>query len=132
MLTPFERNIDFKSFNMNSVDKTTSFPDWYDWYDQYAVNGERDAIEYLSKHGVNVWIPHLFSYTPHDFKSTTGAQYIQSVSINTAFGEFSDRLNAFVEVDGERWSYVSCEPKYGLRSVGSHSFHSAAQYERRH
>lgn len=109
LLTPFERNIDFKSFNMNSVDKTTAFPTWYD---QYAVNGERDAIEYLSKRGVNVWVPHLFSYTPRDLKSTTGAQYIQSVSVDTAFGELSDRLNGFVEDSGERWSYVSCEPKY--------------------
>ncbi len=109
LLTPFERNIDFKSFNMNSVDKTTAFPAWFD---QYAVKGERDAIEYLAKHGVNLWVPHLFSYTPRDLKSTTGAQFIQSTSIDTAFGEFTDRLNGFVEAGGERWSYVSCEPKY--------------------
>lgn len=109
LLVPFERNIDFKSFNFNSVDKNTAFPAWYD---QYAVNGERDAIEYLAKHGVNVWVPHLFSYTPRDLRSTTGAQFIQSVSIDTAFGEYADRQQGFVDNGGERWSYVACEPKY--------------------
>lgn len=108
LLTPFERNIDFKSFNFNSVDKTTAFPAWYN---DYAVNGERDAIEYLSKR-INVWVPHLFSYTPEDLKRTAGAQYIQSAAISSALGEFSDRLNTFVEAGGERWAYVSCEPKY--------------------
>ncbi len=109
LLVPFERNIDFKSFNYNSVDKNTAFPAWYN---DYAVNGERDAIEYLSKRGVSIWVPHLFSYTPRDLKKTAGAQFIQSVSIDSAFGEFSDRLQGFVEAGGERWSYVSCEPKY--------------------
>ncbi len=109
LLTPIERNIDFKSFNFNSVDKTTAFPAWYD---QYAVNGERDVFDYLFKHGVNAWVPHLFSYTPRDLKGTTGSKYIQSTTIDSAFGEFSDRLNGFVEAGGERWSYVSCEPKY--------------------
>lgn len=109
LLVPFERNMDFKSFNFGSVDKNTAFPAWYD---QYAVNGERDAIEYLSKHGVNVWVPHLFSYTPRDLRSTTGAQFIQSVSIDTAFGEYADRQQGFVDNGGERWSYVACEPKY--------------------
>ena len=108
LLTPFERDIDFKSFNFNSVDKTTAFPAWYN---DYAVNGERDAIEYLSKR-INVWVPHLFSYTPEDLKRTAGAQYIQSTTISSALGEFSDRLNTFVEAGGERWAYVSCEPKY--------------------
>ena len=109
LLVPFERNIDFKSFNFNSVDKNTAFPAWYD---QYAVNGERDAIEYLAKHGVNLWVPHLFSYTPRDLKGTTGAQYIQSSSIDTAFGEYADRQQGFVDNGGERWSYVACEPQY--------------------
>ncbi len=108
LLTPFERNIDFKSFNFNSVDKTTAFPAWYN---DYAVTGERDAIEYLAKR-INVWVPHLFSYTPRDLKMTAGAQYIQSTTIDSLFGEFSDRLNTFVEAGGERWAYVSCEPKY--------------------
>ncbi len=109
LLVPFERNIDFKSFNFNNVDKTTAFPAWYD---QYAVNGERDAIEYLAKHGVNVWVPHLFSYTPRDLKSTVGAQFMHSASIDTAFGEYADRQQGFVDNGGERWSYVACEPKY--------------------
>ena len=109
LLVPFERNIDFKSFNFSSVDKNTAFPTWYD---QYAVNGERDAIEYLAKHGVNVWVPHLFSYTPRDLKGTTGAQFIQSTSIDTAFGEYADRQQGFVDNGGERWSYVACEPQY--------------------
>ena len=43
---------------------------------------------------------------------TAGAQYIQSTSIDSALGEFSDRLNAFVGTGDERWSYVACEPKY--------------------
>ena len=109
LLVPFERNMDFKNFNFNGVDKTTAFPTWYD---QYAVNGERDAIEYLAKHGVNVWVPHLFSYTPRDLKGTTGAQFIQSTSIDTAFGEYADRQQGFVDNGGERWSYVACEPQY--------------------
>ena len=109
LLVPFERNIDFKSFNFNNVDKNTAFPAWYD---QYAVNGERDAIEYLAKHGVNVWVPHLFSYTPRDLKSTVGAQFMHSASIDTAFGEYADRQQGFVDNGGERWSYVACEPKY--------------------
>ena len=109
LLVPFERNIDFKTFNFSGVDKTTAFPAWYD---QYAVNGERDAIEYLAKHGVNVWVPHLFSYTPRDLKSTVGAQFMHSASIDTAFGEYADRQQGFVEGGGERWSYVACEPKY--------------------
>ena len=109
LLVPFERNIDFKSFNFNNVDKNTAFPAWYD---QYAVNGERDAIEYLAKHGVNVWVPHLFSYTPRDLKSTVGAQFMHSASIDTAVGEYSDRQQGFVDNGGARWSYVACEPKY--------------------
>ena len=109
LLVPFERNMDFKSFNFNGVDKTTAFPTWYD---QYAVNGERDAIEYLAKHGVNLWVPHLFSYTPRDLKGTTGAQFIQSTSIDAAFGEYADRQQGFVDNGGERWSYVACEPQY--------------------
>ncbi|MBQ9780461.1 MAG: DUF4091 domain-containing protein [Clostridia bacterium] len=109
LLTPFERDLDFKSFNFNSVDKNTAFPAWYD---EYAVASERDAIEYLAKHGVNVWAPHLFSYTPRDLQKTAGSQYLQSVAIDKALGELTERLNGFVEAGGERWSYVSCEPKY--------------------
>lgn len=109
LLVPFERNLDFKRFNFNSVDKSTAFPAWYD---EFAVGSERDAIEYLSKHGVNLWVPHLFSFTPRDLKAMSGAQFMQTADIDTAFGEFSDRMNGFVEAGGERWSYVACEPKY--------------------
>ena len=109
LLVPFERNIDFKSFNFNSVDKTTAFPTWYN---EFAVKEERDAIEYLAQNGVNVWVPHLFSFSPRDLKALSGSQYIQSSQIDSTFGEFSDRMNGFVEAGGERWSYVACEPKY--------------------
>ena len=109
LLVPFERNLDFKSFNFSGVDKNTAFPTWYN---EFAVNGERDAIEYLANHGVNLWVPHLFSFSPRDLKALSGAQYIQTPQIDSAFGEFSDRMNGFVEAGGERWSYVACEPKY--------------------
>ena len=110
MLVPFERTIDFTTFNFNSVDKTTSFPAWYD---EYAVTTEKDSVEYLSKY-VNVWTSVFTATTPRELSGKiTGTLYMQSVKQDTASGELSDRLAAFKTENGhELWTYVACEPKY--------------------
>ncbi len=108
MLIPFERNMDFTTFNPNTVDKTTAYPAWAD---QYMFTTEKDAIEYLSKH-VKVWVPVLFSYTPRDLGKAMGAQFMQNTAQDEAFGEFSDRLSGYVANGAERWTYVACEPQY--------------------
>lgn len=108
LLVPFERTLNFKSFNFNSIDKKTAFPSWYD---EFAVDGEYDSLEYLSD-CVNVWVPNLFSYTPRVMKGSQGALFIQSEKADKRFGEFSERIDEFVSEGDERWTYVSCEPKY--------------------
>ena len=110
MLVPFERTIDFTSFNFNSVDKTTAFPSWYD---EYAVTDEKDSVEYLSKY-VNVWTTVFTALTPRDLTGKlAGTLYMQTSKQDKASGELSDRLTAMKNENGyELWSYVACEPKY--------------------
>ena len=110
MLIPFERTIDFTSFNFNSVDKTTAFPAWYD---EYAVTTEKDSVEYLSRY-VNVWTSVFTAITPRDLSGKlTGVLYMQTTKQDKASGELSERLAAFKTENGhELWSYVACEPKY--------------------
>ena len=110
MLIPFERTIDFTSFNFNSVDKTTAFPSWYE---EYAVTDEKDSVEYLTKY-VNVWTTVFTAITPRELTGKiTGIQFMQTTKQDKASGELSDRLTALKNENGyELWSYVACEPKY--------------------
>jgi hypothetical protein len=109
LLVPFERNMNYTTFNMNNVDKTTRYPAWAD---QYALNGEKDMIEYLSKH-INVWVPVFTGATPRILASkVTGEQYIQSTSQDKLFGEFQDRLEGYQANGDELWNYVACNPTY--------------------
>jgi hypothetical protein len=109
LLVPFERNVNFTTFNMNSVDKVTAYPTWAN---QYAPNGERDMIEYLSKH-INVWVPVFTGATPRTLPSyVLGEQYIQNVSQDKIFGEFQDRLEGYQANGAELWNYVACNPPY--------------------
>ena len=110
MLIPFERTIDFTSFNFNSVDKTTAFPSWYD---EYAVTDQKDSVEYLSKY-VNVWTTVFTANTPRDLAGAlAGTQFMQTSKQDKAHGELNDRLMSFKTEKGhELWSYVACEPKY--------------------
>lgn len=110
MLVPFERTIDFTSFNFNSVDKTTAFPSWYD---EYAVTTETDSVEYLSRY-VNVWTSVFTAVTPRDLSGKlVGTQYMQTAKQDKANGELSERLATLkTENAHELWSYVACEPQY--------------------
>ena len=110
MLIPFERTIDFTSFNFNSVDKTTAFPAWYE---EYAVTDEKDSVEYLSKY-VNVWTTVFTAITPRELSGKiAGTLYMQSAKQDKASGELSDRLTTLKNENGyELWNYVACEPKY--------------------
>ena len=109
LLVPFERMMDFTTFNFNSVDKKTGFPAWYD---QYAVNGERDSLEYLSKR-VNIWAPVFTGATPKELASSMiGEQYMQSDKSDQTFGEFQDRLEQYQADGDELWNYVACQPPY--------------------
>ena len=109
MMVPFERTIDFTKFNFNSVDKTTAFPAWYD---QYAVNGEKDSIEYLSKY-VNVWTSVFTGATPRDLTSAVkGPQFMQTSQQDKTNGAFQDRLDGYKAEGDELWNYVACQPPY--------------------
>ncbi len=110
LMVPFERIMNFSNFNFNSVDKTTMFPAWYD---QYAVNGEKDSIEYLSKY-VNVWTSVFTGATPKDLGSALSNElYMQSNQQDKLFGEFQDRMESYQsEKDHELWNYVACQPPY--------------------
>ena len=109
LLVPFERNMNFTTFNMNSVDKNTKYPTWAD---QYALNGERDMIEYLSKH-INVWVPVFTGATPRLLApKVSGEQFIQSQSQDKLFGEFQNRLEGYQQNGDELWNYVACNPTY--------------------
>ena len=110
MMIPFERTIDFTTFNFNSVDKTTSFPAWYD---EYAVTTEKDSVEYLANH-VSVWTSVFTATTPRELSGKiTGTLYMQTTKQDKASGELGDRLAAFQTENGyELWNYVACEPKY--------------------
>ena len=110
MVIPFERTLDFTTFNFNSVDKTTSFPAWYD---EYAVTTEKDSTEYLSKY-VNVWTSVFTATTPRELAGAiAGTQFMQTSKQDKASGELGDRLAAFKTEDGhELWSYVACQPPY--------------------
>ena len=110
MMIPYERIMNFSTFNFNSVDKTTMFPTWYD---QYAVTTQKDSIEYLSKY-VNVWTSVFTGATPRDLASSVdGEIYMQSTTQDKNFGELQSRLEGFKTEQGhELWNYVACEPKY--------------------
>ena len=110
LMIPYERIMNFSSFNFNSVDKTTMFPAWYD---QYAMNDERDSIEYLSKY-VNVWTSVFTGATPKDLASAlTNEQYMQSNQQDQLFGELQDRMEGYQTENGhELWNYVACQPPY--------------------
>ncbi|MBR5124455.1 MAG: DUF4091 domain-containing protein, partial [Clostridia bacterium] len=110
MMIPFERTIDFTTFNFNSVDKTTSFPAWYD---EYAVTTEKDSVEYLANH-VSVWTSVFTATTPRELSGKiTGTLYMQTTKQDKASGELGDRLATFQTENGyELWNYVACEPKY--------------------
>ncbi len=110
LMVPFERIMNFSNFNFNTVDKTTAFPAWYD---QYAVNGEKDSIEYLAKR-VSIWTPIFTGATPRDLASAmTGEIYMQNTQQDKTFGEFQDRMEGFKTTNGdELWNYVACNPPY--------------------
>ena len=108
MVIPFERTIDFTTFNFNSVDKSTGFPAWYD---EYAVTTEKDSVEYLSKY-VNVWTSVFTATTPRELTSAvTGVQFMQTTKQDKASGELGDRLATLKTENGhELWNYVACQP----------------------
>jgi hypothetical protein len=109
LLVPFERNIDFTTFNYNTVDTTTAFPSWYN---DYKPVYERDAIEYLSKY-INVWVPTFTGATPKELSSkVNGSLYIQNDNVDSKFGEFQERLEKYQAQGDELWNYVACEPQY--------------------
>ncbi|MBE6586106.1 MAG: DUF4091 domain-containing protein [Ruminococcaceae bacterium] len=109
LMVPFERTLDFTRFNFNSVDKTTAFPAWYD---QYAVNGERDSMEYLAKR-VNMWTTVFTGATPRDLASVvSGTQYMQTSQQEKTLGALQNRLDQFQAEGDELWNYVACQPPY--------------------
>lgn len=109
LITPFERTIDFTTFNFSSVDTTTAFPSWYD---QYKVTTERDSIEYLAD-VLTMWNPKFTAATPKDIAPIViGEEYNQTDAQDAIFGECQDRLENFQANGDELWYYVSCDPKY--------------------
>ncbi|MBE6598212.1 MAG: DUF4091 domain-containing protein [Ruminococcaceae bacterium] len=109
LLVPFERIMDFTTFDFSLVDKTTKFPAWYN---RYAVRGERDSIEYMANY-VNIWTPNYTGDTPKDLAPAVyGEQYMQSTSQDSIHGEFGERMEEYRSNGDELWHYVSCNPPY--------------------
>lgn len=107
LLIPFERTMDFTSFDFDSVDRATAFPSWYD---EYAVCDERDSVEYLSRH-VNTWTNVFTGSTPRS-SEVEGSLYMQNEEQDKTFGEYRDRMEGFRARGDELWNYVACEPRY--------------------
>jgi len=109
MMIPFERTIDFTTFDFNSVDRVTAFPEWYD---EYAVTTEKDSIEYLKGY-TNVWTPVFTGATPRELASAMyGTEYMQGINQDDIYGEFHDRLKEYQAEGDELWNYVACNPPY--------------------
>ncbi len=107
LLIPFERTMDFTTFDFDSVDRATAFPSWYE---EYAVCGERDSVEYLSRH-VNTWTNVFTGSTPRASEAE-GRLYMQNEDQDKTFGEYRDRMEGFRARGDELWNYVACEPRY--------------------
>lgn len=107
LLIPFERTMDYSSFDFDSLDRTTAFPAWYD---EYAVSGERDSVEYLSRN-VNTWVNVFTGATPRS-SEVDGRLYMQNEGQDKLFDEYHDRMESFRARGDELWNYVACEPRY--------------------
>jgi len=109
MVIPFGNTLDFTTFDFNSVDKVTAFPDWYD---EYAVTNERDSIEYLAD-AITIWNPKFTAATPRELAPIVfGEEYIQTIGQDELLGECQSRMESYQEKGAELWYYVSCEPNY--------------------